>query len=98
MASLLRPTFSRLSLPSARYLIHQTPLPDSFSQTPVAFAVGLRGMLSLLRKMYQSIPISITSTRRHEKASLVERLWSLQPIHFRYVILVPGGGVEPPRG
>jgi hypothetical protein len=30
----------------------------------------------------RGIPISITSTRRREKASQVERLWSLQPIHF----------------
>src|SRR5271167_3434316 len=46
IASLLRPTFSRLSLPSALNRIHQTPLPCSFSQTPVAFAVVFRGMAS----------------------------------------------------
>src|SRR5271155_1892391 len=96
IASLLRPTFSRLSLPSALNRIHQTPLPCSFSQTPVAFAVVFRGMASSCGTI-SKYPHKYHQHSEAQKSPRNDRLWSLQLIHFGMFILVPGGGVEPPR-
>jgi transposase-like protein len=60
-----------------------------------------RGMAKAIEQHFQGavrqVAIGITSALGAQKASRRERLSSLQLIHIVLRIVVPGGGLEPPR-